>query len=505
MGLVLATGCFNPDDPSADTDVAATTGSSSGETSMSGPTTTPGSSSGGTTVDPTEADTGSSSSSSTGGTDVPDWGEGEPPDFGDLGDEGDGAILVVHALEVPEAVDVWLVGDTEPLETDLSPGDAVRLTGIPRDARRVVLATAGTTDAVACSEWFPLRADEQWATVAVAAEHTCTGGDGLTPTFEQDQALSGNAVRFVHGATPDVLTVQRGGTPEPGDMDFGETLVGTDLPDCETSGCSVRYTVGSSAVGQAHDFTFATQQVADVPPPGEVLFVVAGDVRQDWPGEDDAMALLAVTIEGGTRPMRRDPEVAFIAPETTADVTFAIPTPPSQMQVGTVAACFQGDNCVAPTRQFSPGMQTIFANGPQGNGSGDFDLQGGERYVLVYLPTTGDLVLQADEFSREDEGTSVGRLLNWTGDLLTLGLVFNGMGQAIPEFTDIAAGSVSDEGEVPDGSWDPVWSSGGAPVTRGCFSFAQTPAPWRGFFWRQGMLELDQWPPIVSPLGLICS
>jgi len=436
---------------------------------------------------------------------VPDWGEGEPPDFGDLGDEGEGAVLAVNTLTLGEAVDVWLVGESEPAATDLATGEAIRIEGVARDARRVVFARAGTTEAVGCSEWFPLRADEQWAAVATRGEHDCTSDDGgVTPTFEQTLALSGNTVRFVHGGRPDVLSIERGTVPEPGMLQPGETLDGSDLPDCETSGCTARYAVSSMGIGAPRHFTFATVEVADVPPAGEMMFVVLGDVRQDWPRELDSVAALAVTIEGGTRMLRRDPEVAFIAPEVTADVTFSVPAPPSIQPVATGAVCFPGKPCLAEALRFGAGEQEFYADGPEGNTNGMFQLDAGQRYVLLYTPG-GALMLLEDTFSRMDAGTSVGRVVNWTTDTLTVGRVFNGMGQAFPNFTGVPSGQVSDEDEVPDGNWDFVYAIGGNNPGAGCFSPTNTAAPWRGFFWAVGQINLDAWPPTFGPLMTLCT
>lgn len=507
--LTSLVGCFNPDDPAADTDGGTSDGSSGGPATTSSIPTTTGptagsSTSDGTTVDPTVADTGSSDSSS-GGSEVPQWGEGEPPDFGDLGDEGEGTVLVVHTLDIEDAVDIWLVGDAEPVATGLDPRDALRLEGVPRDARRVVFARAGTLDAVACSEWFPLRADEQWATVATLGEHDCTSAaDGATPTFQQSQALSGNTVRFVHGAVADPLSIDLNTVLEPGPLEPGETVVGTDLPDCETSGCSIGYRLFSPGIGGVRRVTFATETVADVPPPGEMMFVILGDVRQDWPREPDSMAMLAVGFEGDARILLRDPEVAFAAPDTTGDVTFTVPAPPSVQEVGVAEPCFTEDDCSLSVATFRPGPQAFGAGGPTGQANETYDLEAGERYVLIYAPS-GGFMLVRDEFSRADQGASLGRVVNWTDESLTVGRIFNGMPQAFDNFVDVAAGAVSDENEVPDGGWDVLFSTGGAPLQGGCFSFGNTPAPWRGLFWRRGQVNADSWPPVIRPLGLICA
>lgn len=508
--LTSLAGCFNPEDPAVDTDATTTGGSSGGptagpSTSMSTGPTVGGSSSDGTSINPTVADTGSSESSTGGGSEIPQWGEGDPPDFGDLGDEGEGSVLVVHTLDTQDAVDVWLVGEAEPIATGLAPRDAIRLDGVPREARRVVLARSGTLDAVACSEWFPLRADEQWASVATLGEHDCTtAADGATATFQQALALSGNTVRFVHGAVADPVSIDLNTNLEPGPLAPGETVVGTDLPDCENSGCSVSYNLFSPGIAGARRVTFATETVADVPPPGEMMFVVLGDLRQDWPRESDSVSMLAVSIEGDARALLRDPEVAFAAPDTSADVSFTVPAPPSVFEVATAAPCPMEDNCTLSVQSFQPGSQSFGAGGPMGQANETYDLEAGQRYVLIYAPS-GEFMLVRDEFSRAEQASSVGQVVNWTDDLLTVGRTFNGMPQAFDNFLDVPAGAVSEESEVPDGGWDVLFSTGGAPLQGGCFSFSNTPVPWRGLFWRRGQVNVDSWPPTIRPLGLICA
>lgn len=509
--LSLATGCFNPDDAAVDTDTdAGSSGGSSGNPTTD-PTSGPSTSGPGTTtddgsttnVDPTVAETGSTGPEPTGGEEVPDWGEGEAPDFGDLGDEGEGAVLAVHALDIEDDVDVWLVGQSEPAATGIAPGRAVRLEGVARDAHRVVFARAGTQEAVGCSEWFPLRAEEQWATVAARSEHDCTAS-GETPTFEQSLALDGNTVRFVHAATPDSLSITRAGVPEPGTLEPGDTLEGSDLPDCETSGCSVPYAVGSPGIGAPRHIRFATAEVSDVPPPGEVLFVVQGDLRQDWPNEADSMQMLAVNIEGDSRRLLREPEIAFAAPDAPEDVVFSVLAPPTIVDIATVPPCFPGPGCEMETLRFTAGEQEIFANGPEGSANGMFELEDGERYVLVYTPN-GQLLLVRDAFSRTDVSTAMGRGMNWTDGLLTLGRVFGGTPQPFPGMEDMPPGTISEATEIPDGSWGLLTSSGGNPLLGGCWASAFTEVPWRGFLWSRGQFDMDSWPPRISPLGIICT
>ncbi|MCR9164779.1 MAG: hypothetical protein ACE37F_33620 [Nannocystaceae bacterium] len=511
--LALTTACFNPEDPALDTD-GGTSGSmgpdataSSTDLPTSGAPTS--SSTGTTTIEPTGADSSSSDASSSGGAEVPSWGEGEPPDFGDLGDEGEGNVLAVHALPIADALDVWLVGDAQPVATDLAPGDATRIEGVSRDARRVVFARAGTLEAVGCSAWFPLRADEQWAAVASRGEHDCVTQDGGdTPTFEQALSLSGNTVRFVHAGRPDPLTIERGGVSE-GMLPPGETLVGSDLPDCESSGCSIGYTVSSGGIGAPRFYTFATVEVSDVPPPGEFMMVVTGDVRQEWPGEPDSISAIAVTIEGDSRRLRRDPEVAFTAPATTSPIDFLIPTPPSVSPVASAPQCFPGEECVLEVQRFRPGSQQFYAQDQSGGVSADgqYELDAGERYVLV-LDTDEELTLLRDVFGREDETTAIGRAANWTGAAFTIGRVFGGEGQAFESFENVPADTVSEENELPAGDWDLVHATGGGGLGAGCFSPTQTPEAWRGFLWVQdfepGIIDLSAWPPRMSRLMTLC-
>lgn len=512
--LALTTACFNPDDPAADTDPGGTSGSSGDDPSASttdAPTSgSPSTSTDGTTtVDPTVADASAGDTSSSGGGEVPDWGEGEPPDFGDLGDEGEGNVLAVHALPLSEAVDVWLVGDAAPVATDLALGDAVRIEGIARDARRVVFARAGTTEAVGCSEWFPLRADEQWAAVATRGAHDCTTqDDGDTPTFEQTLALSGNTVRFVHAGRPDPLMIERGGVSE-GMLAPGETLAGSDLPDCESSGCSIGYTVSSGGIGAPRFYTFETVEVSDVPAPGEFMMVIIGDVRQEWPAETDSISAISVTIDGDTRRLRRDPEVAFTAPLTNAPIQFSVPAPPATTPVGFAGVCFPGDGCELDVQRFRPGMQEFFAADDTGGTSseGEYQLDAGERYVLV-LNSNGNLIMLRDAFSREDETTAVGRAANWNDQPITIGRVFAGEGQAFENFENVPPATVSEENELPVAAWDLVHATGGGNLGAGCFSPSETPASWRGFLWVQdfdpGLIDLSAWPPNLVPLPTLC-
>lgn len=463
-----------------------------------------------TSTDTSAADSSSESSegSSSTGADVPDWGEGEPPDFGDLGDEGEGSVVVVHALDVADPVDVWLVGEATPMATALAPGDATRLTEIPRDARRVVFTRTGTQEPVGCSDWFPLRADEQWATVATRDAHDCSGGDGDTVTFEQALALSGNSVRFVHGARPDALTVERAGVPE-GALEPADTLSGSDLPDCEAAGCTIPYAVSSAGIGAPRYFTFATVEVSDVPPAGELMFVVLGDVRQDWPAEPDSVAALVVDIEGAAREIRRDPEVAFAAPAAGSPVTFQIPTPPAVSDVATADQCF-GEICELDTMRFGAGEQEFLAQGPGGSPSGTYQLEAGQRYVLTFT-VDGTFTMLTDDFSRADETVSVGRVSNWNDLSLTVGRVFAGEGQPFDTFIDVPPDTVSEESELPADPWSLVFSVDGGPLGTGCFGFAETPLPWRGFVWVEGpsgvpgLLDLTAWPPSITELPIACA
>ncbi len=508
--MVGSGGCFNPDEPAAETD-AATDGSSSASTTLVPSTTGSGSGSDSTSSTmPTvggDTETGDEDSgdSSTGG-EVPQWGEGEPPDFGDLGDEGEGSVLVVHALEEVGAVDVWLVGADAPVVTDLEPGRAALAQGVLRDARRVVLARAGTTEAVACSDWFPLRAGEQWATVAARAEHTCPSPvvDGGTVTFEQELALTGNTVRYVHAAAPDDLNALRSGVAEPGVLSPLQSLPGADLPDCATAGCVFDYAFDSDALSVVRDYTFITTELADVPPAGEVLFVVVGDIRQDWPNESDALEVLVVDVEGGVRPVGRDPELAVAAPQLGQDVVFSILAQPAIEPFATAAVCNLA-SCELSVQQFRPGPRLVFA-GEAGASPAEatLELEPGRRYLLVY--DGEQLLLVSDDFTREDQAIAAGRAYNTAPDLtLTIGRIFGGMGQAFDAFVDVPPGAVSDEAELPVGNWDLVTSFGGGALGTGCLSPITTEAGWRGILNPDFTIALDQWPPREARLLLLCS
>ncbi|MEM6989454.1 MAG: hypothetical protein AAF721_03120 [Myxococcota bacterium] len=514
----LAFGCFNPDNPAADTDSEGTTGATSAGTAMTtnSPTTadSTGPGPGDTTnamVDSTSVGESSSGGSETGG-DVPDWGEGDPPDLGDLGPDGEGNVLVVHALDLDEDVDVWLVGDAEPVASDLSPDDAALLEGIPRDARRVVLARAGTLEAVACSDWFPLLADEQWAVVAARDTHTCPAPspDGGSVTFEQDRPLSGNPVRFAHAGAPDDLTVVGGGVPKAGTLSPLMTLSGDDLPDCSISGCSLAYQIENAGLALTRDFTFLATEVADVPPAGEVLLITRGDLRQDWPTEPDALRILRVDIDGTVRRMDRDPEVAAFTFDVTNEVSFTVPAMPGVFTWATVQECQFGD-CVAPVQRFTPGMVSFGASQGPGGGQGsamvDATLEAGHRYLLAYTNIGGAaLTLIQDDFDRSDLLVSTGRAFNTdpSGDTLTIGREFGGNPVAFDAFVDVASLAVTAEEDMPVGGWSMLTATAGGALGTSCFYGADSPAGWRGLLGSGVQISVDTWPPVHNALNLAC-
>ena len=459
------------------------------------------------TTDPTTSTTDPGETETTTGGGVPDWGEGDPPDFGDLGPDGVGAVNVVHALAFDGAVDVWLVGDASPIATDLARADAILVEDIPRDARRVVLAEAGTLDAVACSDWFPLRADEQWAVVAARDSHTCPSPstEGASLTFEQDLSLAGTPVRYVHAAAPDDLIVIRSDTPEPGTLTPLSTLGGTDLPDC-SSGCLVPYEIEGNTLPAAWDFSFQVLKPENEAPPGEMLLVVVGDLRQDWPSEPNAMALIRVDIDGTARVIGRDPEVVPLG-FNVPTVDFAIPSPPAVFTFATVPECGFGDSCPRPAYPFRPGPIDFFAAVPgKAQVMESFVLLSGHRYLLSY--TDGDfganLALIDVDFDRSDDTVATGRGYNVVrhGPTLSLGRLFAGAPSAI--FTDIDYREITDDGDLPVGIWDQVYAYDGAPLPSTCFSGVNTPAGWRGLIGDEFLIEMPTWPPAETRLVQAC-
>lgn len=510
FAALLAPGCFNPSESTIDTDTE-TSGGTSGTASATmsstgtGSTTDPTTGSTSTTTDPTET------SGTTGGG-APDWGEGEPPDFGDLGPEGEGAVLVVHALDTDAAVDVWVVGDTEPLATEVAQGGAVRLEGIPRDARRVVLAETGTLNAVGCSEWFPLRADEQWAVVSARESHTCptpvTGGASIT--FEQELPLSGNPLRFVHAGAPDDLQVLRNDTPEAGTLSpLGELAV-NDLPDCGGGGCRVSYALRNSDLAVTRDYTFQATQVADVPPAGEVLLVALGDIREDWPHEVAAQRMLRVDIDAAVRPIGRDPEVAVFNLDFSGDVNFAVPSPPSTFVFATVPECPPGGGapCPSPVQRFAPGMQDFIVT-PVGDSSIQeaHTLEGGRRYVLGFTTANGgSLVFWEDEFAHADQLVATGRGLSLEdqGTTLTIGRIFGGNGVPFDNFVDLASLEISMDDDLPTDGWDLTSATDGGVLQTGCFAPVSTDPGFRGLINPGLFVDLTAWPPQQSNLAYVC-
>ncbi|MEM7160675.1 MAG: hypothetical protein AAF799_48005 [Myxococcota bacterium] len=495
LGALLGAGCFNPDLDASETGTGGTASSSTASTDETGP-----GNNGSSTTE--SVDTGSDGADDTTegtGDEVPDWGEGEPPDFGDLGPEGDGDILVVHVLDLDDAVDVWLVGESSPVSTNIGPGEAVRLEDIPRDARRVVLARAGTTEAVGCSEWFPLRADEQWAIVAARDLHTCPSPtpDGASLTFEQDLPLDSNPVRFAHAGVADDITVIRQDVPEPGTLEPLATLSGTDLPDCGAAGCIVPYALENEALGASHAYTFAATQVADVPPPGEVLMVVLGNLRQDWPTQPDAPQILRVDIDGTVRPIRTDPELGVLSLGDADVIEFSLPAMPTSFTFAVAEPCF-APSCPVPTHRFIPGDYDITSRDPTDPGigtTGTFTLEGGHRYLLIHTELgESALTLVDDTFDRSDDMLAIGRAFNDVSPPTTLSVGHAFGGSAVELWAGIPSIGVSDEQEVPVGGWDLLIATGGNPLGIDCFYGVDTLAGWRGLVGDGFLINLDTWP-----------
>jgi len=498
-------GCFNPDGSEPDTDSndggTAATAADDG-TDAATPPETMATGTGGETPEADSTTAGEESGTDT-GSDVPSWGEGDAPDFGDLGPDGEGNVLVVHALDLDEPVDVWLVGDADPIATGLQPNDATLVEGLPRDARRVVLSRAGTLEAVACSDWFPLRADEQWATVAARQSHTCPApvNDGATMTFEQERTLAGNPLRFAHAGVADDLTVHSGAQTEPGTLEPLQTLGVTELPDC-SQGCVLPYDVANADLAPPRFFTILATEVADVPPAGEVLVVVRGNVREDWPQEPDSIRLVRVDINGVARPMGRDPEVALYAIGSNGTTEFSTPAPPGSFVIGTASQC---DGCTADTPRFAPGTIDVTATSPAGGplANGSFDLESGHRYAL--LLAAGELTLIQDDFERGDDTVATGRGLHvFAGPPLTLGHTFAGRGVPFDNFTNMALLEVSDVEDLPLDNWSLLAGTGRGPLGTGCFYGAGTPAGWRGIVGEGFLMGFTAWPPNSEQLGLAC-
>lgn len=285
------------------------------------------------------------------------FGVGEPPDFGNLG-SGEGRILVVNTLEDASSVDVWLAGGAEPLITRLAPRAASREL-VTRGPQRVVFTRTGTHEVVGCSDWFPLRGAEQWAVVTSGGDHTCAGsGDGGTSSFRQEQPLDENPIRYVHATTPDRFSITRDDQAEPGVLEPGATLTGTSLPSC-TSGCEVNYRIAAEGVADARYVTLEVTTVEELPPAGEVLLLVLGNLRQDWPSEPDALRLLRVDLDGATYELQRDPEIAF-GRIGEGVATFSISTPPTTMEVASVDPYCAYDTCPLQTLRWRADTRTFF-------------------------------------------------------------------------------------------------------------------------------------------------
>jgi hypothetical protein len=264
----------------------------------------------------------------------------------------------------------------------------------------------------------------------------------------------------------------------------------------------------NTGLGLSRDFTFQAVQVADVPPAGEVLMVVLGDLRAEWPNEPGALRMLRVDIDAEVRPIGRDPEVAFFNLDSNADIEFSVPAPPSIFVVATVPECAFGD-CPVPVERFAPGMQQFFV-GPPGGGStsGEYPLEGGRRYVLAYTETNaGELLLWEDSFEHADDLVSTGRGfgLQDPGDTLTIGRIFGGMGQPFDAFVDMPRLVVSDEQDLPTAGWDLTSALNGGTLGTACFSIVATDAGWRGLVNNDVFVDLTAWPPQLQRFGLVCA
>lgn len=439
-----------------------------------------------------------------------DFGVGQAPDYGDLG-SGDGRMLVVNTLLAAERVDVWAAGSDEPLVTALEPEAAARVT-VPSGARRVVFTRAGTHDVVGCSSWFPLRDDEQWAVVASAGEHTCfDDGDGVTLSFRQAQALDGNPVRYVHATSQDTFSVARDEQAEPGTLEHGETLAGTALPSC-TSGCEVRYQISATGIDAMRFITWEINTLEALPVAGEVMLVVLGNIRQEWPAEPDSLRLLRVDLDGTTYVLRRDPEVAF-GRIGEGIATFSISTPPSVSEIATANSDCGEDTCPLETLTWRAGRRNFLVDAPEGSSEIEVEFEAGRRYVLLSTndPTHPLYWLDAD-FDRSQTTEAYARAINLdtASESLTLGYVFGDSAVAIDGMTEIPWGGISPEngGLVPaEEGWDLVTALGTSGLGIGCFYSMDTLPGFRGYFVAAELmqpLDISSWPPTLSAVFMVC-
>lgn len=448
-------------------------------------------------------------SETTGNSDV-DFGVGDAPDYGDLG-SGDGRILLVNTLQAAERVDVWVAENEQPIVEGLEPEAAARVT-LSRGAQRVVFTRAGSRDVVGCSEWFPLRGDEQWAVVATAGEHTCFGdGDGVTLSFRQSQDLGGNPVRYVHATSPDTFSFVRDDQAEAGTLEHGETLTGTSLPSC-TSGCEVRYEISAAGIDDTRFVTWEVDTLEALPVAGEVMLLVLGNIRQEWPAEPDSLRLLRVDLDGTTYVLRRDPEVAF-GRVGDGIATFSIATPPSVSEIASANSDCGQDTCPLETLVWRVGTRNFLVEAPEGSSEIEVEFEAGRRYVLLSTndPTHPLYWLDAD-FDRSQTAEAYARAINLdsSGESLTLGYVFSDSGVAIDGMTAIPWGEVSPEngGSVPvEDNWRLVTAIGSDSLGTGCFYSMDTAPGFRGYFVAAELLQpldITEWPPALSASFMAC-
>lgn len=469
-------------------------------------------SNGNTTTDETTSDPAITSDTSTPDetSDGLDFGVGEAPDYGNLG-SGNGQLLVVNTLKSGEPVDVWLAGGERPILEHLSTETASRFT-VTRGAQRVVFTRSGTHDVIGCSDWFPLSASEQWAVVPNGGDHTCSGsGDGSTSSFRQEQPLNENPIRFVHATRADRFSFVRNEQAEPGTLDAGGTLVGTSLPNC-TSGCEVNYGVSASGVDSERPFTLQVSTAGDLPVAGEVMLIVLGDIREDWPAEADALRLLRVDLDGTTYVLQRDPEVAFGRLGDTP-VTFSISTPPSSAEVAMVDPYCGEDYCPLEVRPWRTGRRTFFAEATEGAYDITVELEAGHRYVLLSTAnsTYPLLWLEADfDRSQTTEAYVRGLNLQTSEQNLTFGAVFGDSASPIESLESVPWGEVSggNGGQVPAAENTKIVTSDN-PETLGtsCFYSVDFRAGYRGYLIESEAfqpLDVTAWPPTMGYAFMIC-
>lgn len=490
------------------------TGSTTGATSSGGATDASGTSDGtrSETKDPSgdgdTSDTTSEATSTSGSSTGDDFGVGEPPDYGDLG-SGEGRILVVNALDAV-SVDVWLAGSEDPIAQRLPTETATRV-DVSGGARRVVLTRQGTRDVVGCSEWFPLRSSEQWAVVPRGGEHTCAGsGDGSTLSFRQGQSLDTNPIRYVHATTPDTFSFTRNQQSEAGSLEVGETLSGTSLPSC-SSGCTVDYELAAGGVAARH-FSLTVRTVEELPPAGEVMLLVLGNVRQDWPAEPDALRLLRVDLDGTTYVLRRDPELAF-GRIGDGVATFSTSTPPSFTEVALVDPYCNDARCPLEGRRWRTGTRTFLVEAPEGNAEITVELEAGHRYVLLSTPDSSNPLYWLDaDFDRSQADESYVRAINLDedGEPLSFGYVFGDSAVAIDTLASVPWGEVSagNGGWVPaEESWRLVTARDVDALGIGCFYSMDTAPGYRGYFVAAEMmqpLDITHWPPSLGVDFMVC-